>query len=99
MKSEPSAEASPAEGDLRHYKDLALSLTEKLREDLLHPAGAILGELLLPGLERPCLKRVSHLLHDLKVEGEVVDRVEARAEDLAYLVEMMQIARVKLRHV
>jgi len=46
VKSEPSAEASPAEGDLRHYKDLALSLTEKLREDLLHPAGAILGELL-----------------------------------------------------
>ena len=91
VKSEPSAEASPAEGDLRHYKDLALSLTEKLREDLLHPAGAILGELLLPGLERPCLKRVAHLLHDLKVEGEVVDRVEARAEDLAYLVEMMQI--------
>ena len=74
---EPSAEASPAEGDLRHYKDLALSLTEKLgritppRSDPRRTASSSLD---VPASSE---SRISCM----KVEGEVVDRVEARAED------------------
>ena len=83
VKSLPSAKQDPAEGELRHYKDLALCQTEKTREDLRHPAGAVLSELLLPSLERAGFERIPHLLHDLQIEGEIVDRVEARPENLA----------------
>ena len=59
---------------MEHYKDLVLLPTKKAGEDLLHPAGAVLGELLLPRFKRSGLKRIAHLLHDAQVEGEVVDR-------------------------